>query len=82
MAQVGNNAADNQLKLFVDRIERINEDIKEMQDDRKDVFAEAKAMGYDPRTIREVIRVRKLEPQVREERKMLLDTYLAAFGID
>lgn len=77
----GNNAADKQLKLFVERIERLIEERQGINDDIKDVKAEAKSNGFDVRTINEVIRVRKLEPQVRQERKALLDTYLAAFGI-
>jgi uncharacterized protein (UPF0335 family) len=53
-----------------------------MADDIRDVYGEAKANGYDTRTIREIVKLRKLTPQVRIERKTLLDTYLAAFGID
>lgn len=80
--EVGGNAAQEQLIQFVERFERLDEEIKGLRDDQKDVLAEAKANGYDTRTIREVVKVRKLTPQVRQERKALLDTYLAAFGID
>lgn len=79
---VGNNASQDQLVLFVERIERLTEEKQGIADDIKDVMAEAKANGFDARTIREVIKIRKLTPQVRQERQALLDTYLAAFGID
>jgi uncharacterized protein (UPF0335 family) len=80
--EVGNNASQEQLVNFVERIERLEEEKKAMADDIRDVYGEAKANGYDTRTIREIVKLRKLTPQVRIERKTLLDTYLAAFGID
>jgi uncharacterized protein (UPF0335 family) len=80
--EVGNNAANDQLRLFAERIERLIEERKGINDDIRDVKAEAKANGYDPRTLMEVIRIRAMEPNTRQERKALLDTYLAAFGID
>lgn len=79
---VGDNAADKALNLFIERIERLEEEKKGIADDIRDVYAEAKANGYDPRTMREVIKVRKLTPEVRQERAALLETYLAAFGIE
>jgi uncharacterized protein (UPF0335 family) len=80
--EVGGNAANDQLRLFVERIEHLIEERNGINDDIRDVKAEAKANGYDARTIMEVIKHRKMEPHVRQERKALLDTYLAAFGID
>jgi len=82
MAEAGHNASQEQLRLYAERIERLIEERKGINDDIKDVKAEAKANGYDARTLMEVIRIRALEPHVRQERKALLDTYLAAFGID
>lgn len=79
---VGGNAAQKQLVMFVERIERLVEERNGINDDIRDVKAEAKANGYDVRTINEVIKIRKLDAHVRQERKELLDTYLAAFGID
>lgn len=79
---VGGNAADQQLNLFVERIERLIEERKGLNDDIRDVKQEAKSNGYDVRTINEVIKIRALDTHVRQERKALLDTYLAAFGID
>jgi uncharacterized protein (UPF0335 family) len=82
LSEAGGNAANDQLRLFVERIERLQEERKGINDDIRDVKAEAKANGYDARTLMEVIKVRALSTEVRQERKALLDTYLAAFGID
>lgn len=76
-----NSIAADELRLLIERAERINEEIKASQDDRRDVFAEAKARGYDPATMRTVIRLRKMETHVRQEREAMLDTYKAALGM-
>jgi uncharacterized protein (UPF0335 family) len=84
-SDVGGNAAQEQLRLFAERIEKLIEDRKAINDDIKDVKAEAKATGYDAATLMEVIRIRaqraKSLPRY-QEKKALLETYLAAFGID
>lgn len=80
--EVGGNASNKELRAFVDRIERLISSRQEINDDIRDVKAEAKANGFDARTLMEVIKIRKLTSQVRQERKALLDTYLAAFGIE
>lgn len=80
--EAGNNASQEQLTIFVERIERLIEERGCINDDIKDIKVEAKAKGFDARTIMEVIKIRKMEPHVRQERKALLDTYLAAFGIE
>ena len=77
-----NHVAVDELRLLVERVERINDDIAELQDDRKDVFAEAKSRGYDAKTIRAVIQIRKMRKEDYQEQRMLLDTYLAAFGVE
>lgn len=71
---------DDRLRLLVERVERINEDIKGLQDDRKDVFSEAKAVGYDMATFRKVIARRGMDPADRHEADMLLETYEAALS--
>lgn len=80
--KAGGNAENERLILFVERIERLAEEKQGIADDMKDVFAEAKSTGYDPRTMREIIKRRKLTPEVRQERDALMETYLAAFGIE
>ena len=76
----GNVAAD-QLRLFIERIERLEEEKKAMADDVRDVYAEAKANGYDTKTMRKVVALRKLETHVRQEADALLETYRAALGL-
>jgi uncharacterized protein (UPF0335 family) len=80
--EAGGNASQRQLIQVVERIERLIEERSGINDDIKDVKAEAKANGFDSRTMMEVIKIRKMERNVRQERRALLDTYLAAFGID
>jgi uncharacterized protein (UPF0335 family) len=76
----GNVAAD-QLRLFIERIERLEEEKKAMADDIRDVYAEAKANGYDTKTMRKVVALRKLETHVRQEADALLETYRTALGL-
>lgn len=77
----GNVAAD-QLRLLIERIERLEEEKKGIGDDIKDVYAEAKAVGYDPKIMRQIVRLRKLKPDDRREMEMILDTYKNALGIE
>ncbi|WP_350335212.1 DUF2312 domain-containing protein [Coralliovum pocilloporae] len=73
--------ARDQLKAFVERIERLEEEKKAIADDVKDVYAEAKANGFDVKVLRQVIRLRKQEPNERQEQEALLDLYLHALGM-
>lgn len=83
VAQPGHNSvAADQLRLFIERVERLAEEKQGIADDIKDVFAEAKSNGYDTKTMRKVIAWRKLEAHARQEQKALLDTYLSALGLD
>jgi uncharacterized protein (UPF0335 family) len=77
----GNVAAD-QLRLFIERIERLEEEKKGIADDVKDVYAEAKANGYDTKTMRAIVRLRKMESHARQEADALLETYRNALGLD
>ena len=76
----GTVAAD-QLRLFIERIERLEEEKKGIADDVKDVYAEAKANGYDTKTMRSIVRLRRMEKNARDEMDALLDTYRTALGI-
>lgn len=73
-------AADN-LRLYIERIERLSEEKAGISDDIKDVFAEAKANGYDPKIMRLCIRLRKMETHVLQEQVALLETYADAIGL-
>ncbi|MFM9828531.1 MAG: DUF2312 domain-containing protein [Sphingomonas sp.] len=75
------NISAEQLRLFIERIERLEEEKKAMADDIKDVYAEAKATGFDAKTMRTIVRLRKMEKHHRDEAEMLLDTYKAALGL-
>ena len=75
-------AADDRLRLLIERIERLEEEKKGIGDDIKDVYNEAKATGYDAKAIRQVVRIRKMKPDDRREMEALLEVYLTALGID
>lgn len=77
----GNVAAD-QLRLFIERIERLEEEKKGVADDIKDVYAEAKSNGYDVKTMRAIVRLRKMENHARMEAEALLETYKNALGLE
>ncbi|MEN3952511.1 DUF2312 domain-containing protein [Iodidimonas sp. SYSU 1G8] len=77
MADVGGIAA-GQLKSIVERIERLEEEKKGLQEDIKDIYAEAKGNGFDPKIVRQVIRLRKMERADRQELEALVELYLAA----
>lgn len=75
------NVAAKQLRSFVERIEKLNEEKKEIADFIKDVFGEAKAMGFDTKALKKIIAIRKMDPDERAEQDAILDTYLAALGM-
>jgi uncharacterized protein (UPF0335 family) len=71
----------DQLKSIVERIERLEEEKKTIAGDIKEVYAEAKANGFDTKILRKVISLRKKEPTEREEEQSMLDVYMAALGM-
>lgn len=73
--------ASEQLRLFIERAERLKEEIKGLQADLSDVFAEAKGQGYAPAIMKEIIKLRAMDTDARREREALLDTYKAALGM-
>lgn len=73
--------ARDQLRAFVERIERLEEEKKTVADDIKDVYGEAKAMGFDTKILRKVISLRKKDEEERVEEELILDTYLHALGM-
>lgn len=76
------NVSAEQLKLFIERIETLEEEKRGIADDIKDTYAEAKANGYDVKTMRTIIRLRKMDTNARAEMEALLDTYKAALGLE
>lgn len=73
--------AADMLRLFVERIERLTEERKGIQDDIKDVFLEAKAQGFDGPALRECIKLRALEKHTREEKQALVQLYGEQLGL-
>ena len=82
MSDVGHNSAGDPLRLLIERIERLEEEKKGVAEDIKDVYSEAKARGYVPKIIREIIRIRKMSKDDRNEHFAILDTYASAIGLD
>jgi uncharacterized protein (UPF0335 family) len=73
--------AKDQLKAFVERVERLEEEKKAIGDDIRDVYAEAKGNGFDVKTLRVVVRLRKQDVNERKEQEAILETYLHALGM-
>jgi len=73
--------ADERLRLLIERIEHLEEEKKGISDDIKDVYAEAKATGYDTKAMRAIVRLRKLERQEREEQEALIELYKERLGL-
>ncbi|MQX89163.1 DUF2312 domain-containing protein [Sinorhizobium meliloti] len=73
--------ARDQLRAFIERIERLEEEKKSIADDIKDVYGEAKSMGFDSKILRKVISIRKQDADERAEQEAILDTYLHALGM-
>ena len=71
----------DQLKAFVERVERLEEEKKALADDIRDVFAEAKGNGFDVRALRTVIKLRRQDINERKEAEAILETYLHALGM-
>jgi uncharacterized protein (UPF0335 family) len=75
------NIAADRLRSLIERIERLEEERKSLGSDIKDIYAEAKSAGFDPKVMRAVIRIRKQEPAEVEEQETLLDVYRRALGM-
>lgn len=73
--------AAGQLRAFIERIERLEEEKQTISDDIKEVFAEAKGNGFDTKAMRTIIRLRKKDQAEREEEEAMLDLYLSALGM-
>ena len=73
--------SDEQLRLFIERIERLEEEKKGIADDIRDVYLESKSQGYDPKIMRQIVRLRKMPIHDRKEMEAILDVYKSALGI-
>ncbi|HWV51972.1 DUF2312 domain-containing protein [Pseudorhodoplanes sp.] len=79
--QAATRFARDQLKAIVERIEKLEEEKKAISDDIRDVYGEAKGNGFDVKALRQIIRLRKIEPTEREEQDAILETYMHALGM-
>jgi uncharacterized protein (UPF0335 family) len=79
--QAAHRFVKDQLKAFVERVERLEEEKKAISDDIRDVFAEAKANGYDVKALRVIVRMRKQDADERKEHETILETYMHALGM-
>ena len=80
-AQPGHNSSDDHLRLFIERVERLEEEKKGIADDIRDVYLESKSQGYDPKIMRQIVRLRKMETHDRQEMEAQLECYKAALGL-
>lgn len=78
---MSDNISAEQLRLLIERIERLEDEKKGISDDIRDVYAEAKSTGFEPKTMRQIIRLRRMEKHHRDEAEMMLETYKQALGI-
>ncbi|MFZ5748095.1 MAG: DUF2312 domain-containing protein [Pseudomonadota bacterium] len=77
----GGRVAADELRLLIERAERLEEEKKGIQDDIKDVMAEAKGRGYDPKAIKKIMTIRKKKKEEYQEEEAILETYMQALGM-
>lgn len=75
-------ATDDRLRLLIERAERLEAEKQGISDDIRDVYNEAKAVGYNPKIMRAIVRLRKMKPDDRRQMELELDTYKSALGLD
>ena len=80
MAKAG-GVAGERLKSFIERIEHLEEEKKALADDIRDVYAEAKATGFEVKVMRQIVKLRKMDRDDLDEQEALLDTYMHALGM-
>jgi len=76
-----NSFSKDQLRSIVERIENLEGEIKELQSDRADIYSEAKGNGYDCKALRAIVRMRRQDPNERQEAETILETYMHAMGM-
>lgn len=76
------NPTDERLQLLIDRIERLESEKRGISEDIKDVYGEAKSVGYDVKILRQVIKLRKMRADERQEMEAVLEAYMTALGME
>jgi uncharacterized protein (UPF0335 family) len=79
---IGHNSSEEQLRLLIERVEHMEQEKKNVLEDIRDVYSEAKAVGFDPKIMRQIVRLRKMEADDRAEMEAILETYKKALGMD
>ena len=77
----GGQVAADELRLLIERVERLEEEKKGISDDIKDVYAEAKGRGYDPKAMRKILSIRKKKREEYQEEEAILEVYMQALGM-
>ncbi len=81
MGESGQTVAAGQLRAFIERIERLEEDKKTIAEDIKEVYAELRGTGFDTKAVRTIVRLRKKDQAERQEEETILDLYMNALGM-
>ncbi|MDQ2705716.1 MAG: DUF2312 domain-containing protein, partial [Pseudomonadota bacterium] len=82
ITETSQTVAAGQLRAFIERVERLEEEKSQLQEDIKEVFAEMKGTGFDTKAVRTIIRLRKKDANERQEEEAILDLYKAALGME
>lgn len=82
MAKTTGTIASDQLKSFVQRIERLSDEMKNLRDDLKEIFDEAKASGFDTKILKEVIKLKNIDPEKRAQEEEMIKLYADALGLE
>ena len=80
-AESQGGVAAGELRQFIERVERLEEEKAALQDDIKDVMAELKGRGYDVKAVRAILKLRKQDPDERQEAEAILELYMTALGM-
>jgi uncharacterized protein (UPF0335 family) len=79
---IGHNGVDaSRLLAFVERVEKLEEEIRALNDDKKELYSEARGTGYDPKILKRVVAIRRMDRDKRQEEEAILDLYLGALGM-
>lgn len=78
---VEDSVAQDQLRAFIERIERVEEEMDAYKEDRKEIYAEAKGNGFDTAILRQIIKIRKMDANERMENEAILELYMTALGM-
>ena len=82
ITETSQTVAAGQLRAFIERVERLEEEKSQIQEDIKEIFAEMKGTGFDTKAVRTIIRLRKKDANERQEEEAILDLYKAALGME